>query len=430
MIKISAPAREVKATLRIAGSKSISNRWLILKEVLEQEIKFTNLSDSDDTLLLKKALKQIKTHNKAELDIGHAGTDMRFLTAFLATRQGEWTINGSARMKERPISQLVNALRNLGADITYLEKENYPPLKINGKPLTGGKIQIDSGVSSQFISALLLISPLLKEGLELDLIGKTVSTPYIRMTLELLSLAGIKTIQKENRISVLPSFPEKENRLVHIESDWSSASYWYSICALSQNASIALSNFDPKSVQADSVLPKIYEGLGVKTTFKEQSIQLQSTPVLEQHFEYDFTDCPDIAQTLAITCFGLGIKASLRGLSTLKIKETDRISALKNELEKAGAKVESGNDFIIIEESGIKNQDAEKNSEARNKKREIRNKELRIKTYNDHRMAMSFAPLACRYSSLILENPEVVSKSYPRFWEDLKSVGFNVNLQA
>ncbi len=439
MIELWAPQHIKNTFLQLSGSKSISNRWLILNAVLELGLVIENLSDAEDTVLLKNALQQIKGSKKSKIDIQHAGSDMRFLTALLACREGEWTLTGSDRMKQRPIGELVTALKSLGANITYLEKEGFPPLLIRGQKLAGGNIEIDSGVSSQFVSALLLIAPSLEKGLTLTLKGRTVSMPYIDMTVSLLRSVGVLVEQKENLIQVScqsnldrvipqgivdmkpipPSSSQGSSGLllpssIYVESDWSSASYWYAICALAGNAEIELGSLYKKSLQADSVLPLLYKDLGVKTTFKENSIVLSSIKPVIKDFSHDFTNCPDIAQTLAVTCFGLGIKARLYGLSTLKVKETDRILALKTELEKCGAKIEITKESIDITPSG---------NETRIREPEI------INTYNDHRMAMSFAPLALLYKSIKIEDPSVVRKSYGSFWEDLKSVGFNVNLQ-
>ena len=424
MIEIGVPLNQINSNLYIGGSKSISNRLLILDFILDLNLHLSNISNSEDTQVLIEGLKRIKNTSSATIDIKHAGTDMRFLTALLSITEGKWILSGSDRMKERPIGELVKALKLLGADISYREKENYPPLLINGKKLSGGKISIDAGISSQFISALLLIAPRFEKGLELHLKGNVVSRPYINMSLALLKAFDIQIQQSSDIISVSTLQSKSTQKSFSIESDWSSASYYYSICALSKNAQIELKHFDQKSLQADSVLPELYKELGVQTEFKQGVLILRSIPITSKEFIYDFTNCPDIAQTIAITCVGLGISCTLSGLSTLKIKESDRIIALKTELEKFGAIVDVGMDFIrVIPESRDKNQDT------RNKKQETRNLELpTIDTYNDHRMAMSFAPLALKFGNLQIKDPSVVNKSYPGFWEDLKSLGFNVNL--
>lgn len=410
MLEIIAPKEKIKAHIIIGGSKSISNRLLLLKEILKLKLKIKNLSDSEDTKLLKIALQQIKKRKNKIIDINHAGTNMRFLTAFLSITKGEWILTGSQQIKERPIGELVSALKKLGADIIFLEKVGFPPLKINGKKIDGGVISLSAGISSQFISALLLISPTFNKGLILKLKGEVVSKPYIEMTLELLKKFKIKTKQYNQSICILNSPFKSYSSSIFVESDWSSASYWYSICALSPKSEIELSSFYKNSLQADSILPKIFNNLGVKTTYKKNSIILKQNKQKINQFDYDFSDCPDIAQTIAITCFGLKIIAYLNGLKTLKIKETDRIEALKNELIKFGANIKTTSTSIFI-----KNHD------------KIR-PNIKIKTYNDHRMAMSFAPLSLIYNKIEIENYEVVTKSYPNFWHDLNSVGFNVNL--
>ncbi|PBQ34878.1 3-phosphoshikimate 1-carboxyvinyltransferase [Sphingobacteriaceae bacterium] len=408
-----------QTSLSLSGSKSISNRLLVLSALLNSDQTVENLSTSEDTQLLQKALQQIKDQNQATIDIHHAGTDMRFLTAYLSVTPGEWMLTGSERMKQRPIGELVTALRTLGAEINYLEKENYPPLLIKGKTLNGGDIEIESSVSSQFISALLLIACKFKNGLKLNLKGKTVSQPYIDMTVELLKQTGIQVSQKEKTIQVIPfDHIPKVMPQYFVESDWSSASYWYSICALLPDSKIELTYFHPKSLQADSILPELYKNLGVKTIFKENAILLSSETVLAKEFYYDFTNCPDIAQTVAVTCFALGIRAELTGLSTLKVKETDRLFALKTELEKFGAQIQLTSDSLSLKKSDpqeLKNKFTDPNTQL-------------IRTYNDHRMAMSFAPLALVVKEIMMDDSSVVAKSYPRFWEDLKSVGFSVNL--
>ena len=380
------------------------------------EMSLSNLSESEDTQLLQKALHQIKSHSAAVIDIHHAGPDLRFLTAFLSSKIGDWVLTGSSRIRERPVAPLVKALLELGAGITYLEKEGFPPLGIQGKVLKGGRISIDSSISSQFISALLLIAPTLEHGLELSLTGSGVSFPYVRMTLELLKEFGASVHHSGNTNRVSASVLHIPHSPYIIESDWSSASYWYSICALSGQAEIELLHLSGQSLQADSILPSLFENLGVKTMFKKNSILLTSKKPELHQLDYDFTECPDLAQTLALTCFGLGIEARLSGLKTLKIKETDRILALKTELEKFGAVIHATADALHIER---------RKPETRNQEPEI----ITVATYNDHRMAMSFAPLALVYSRIRIDDPAVVDKSYPGFWEDLKSAGFNVNLQ-
>lgn len=409
MIQVFPPKEGIETIIELPGSKSISNRLLMMRAISELPIHFKNLSDSEDTILLAKALGQIVGKRSATIDIHHAGTNMRFLTAYLAVNEGEWIITGSDRMKKRPIAELVNALRELGADITYLEKEGFPPLKIIGKKLYGGRIDIDGSISSQFISALLLIAPSFGDELEIVLKGNIVSAPYIKMTIELLKLFGVYISFNENKIKVSSSKFMMDNDQVLVESDWSAASYWYSMVALSENAVVELHFLDKHSLQADSILPVIYHGLGVHTEFIETGVRLTKKKVVEVEFRYDFTNCPDIAQTIAVTCFGLGLKANFSGLQTLKIKETDRIFALKTEFEKLGAKVEATDNSLVIIPGALLSVD-----------------NATLATYEDHRMAMSFAALAVKYPGLRIEDPEVVNKSYPAFWDDMEEAGFEL----
>lgn len=402
-----------ESTIKITGSKSESNRLLLL-QALYSNIEIENLSNSDDTLVMKEALST----SSNSIDVHHAGTAMRFLSAYFASLKGrEVVLTGSDRMKERPIKILVEALKTLGADISYLEAEGFPPLKINGKSLTKNKVTLKANVSSQYISALLLIAPKLENGLELTLEGNITSIPYINMTLALLNEVGIKTSFIDNVIKVeQQSTINKQKSMV--ESDWSSASYFYSIVALGDvGTEISLSSYNEDSLQGDSVLADIYQQFGVKTSFQENRIILQKLALNETErssinqqslIQLDLSHAPDIAQTIAVTCFALGLECSLKGLHTLKIKETDRLLALKIEIEKLGGQVSITEDSLTLKASKlIKSQVA-------------------IDTYNDHRMAMAFAPLALR-TSLIINDAEVVSKSYPDFWSDLKSIGFQIS---
>lgn len=409
MIHIKALQYPINANIELPGSKSISNRLLMLRAILKLDVRFRNLSDAEDTITLAKALGKIQSTKSATIDIEHAGTDMRFLTTYLSVTEGEWILTGSERMKQRPIFELVDGLRKLGAEISYLELEGFPPLKIKGKKLSGGKIEIDGGISSQFISALLLIAPTFENGIELKLTGEIVSWPYIQMTIELLKQFGASINVEKNIITFKNSEFDAPNSTFPIESDWSCASYYYSVMALAKDSEIILTQFSKESLQADSVLPQIYDALGVKTEFIRSGIKLAKQEKKITEFNYDFTNCPDIAQTLAVTCLGLGIKANLTGLKTLKIKETDRIIALKNELEKFGAEVFITNDSIKIIP-----------------KPSLPISKIHIQTYNDHRMAMSFAPLVLKCGELKIENPDVVNKSYPAFWEDLLFVGVEI----
>ena len=389
--------------IKITGSKSESNRLLLL-QALYPDIEIENLSNSDDSNLMQIALSK----SSDIIDIHHAGTAMRFLTAYLSIQDNRTVeITGSKRMKERPIKILVNALKDLGANIKYLDNKGFPPLKIEGKQLIGGKVTLKANVSSQYISALLLIAPKLKKGLKLKLKGEITSTPYIKMTLNLLDQIGVKTKFEENTIRVKPfSKKLKQTKLV-VESDWSSASYYYSIIALSEvGAQIQLSSYKQNSLQGDSVLATIYKEFGVETKFLDNAIILRKENDCQlKTVNCELSNAPDIAQTIAVTCFGLGLECNLTGLHTLKIKETDRLFALKIEIEKLGGQVVITDDSLHLSAST-----------------EIKSN-IEIATYNDHRMAMAFAPLALK-TELVINHANVVSKSYPDFWSDLESIGF------
>lgn len=389
--------------IQITGSKSISNRLLILGKLFGN-IDIQNLSNSQDTTLLKKALDS----NGDFIDIHHAGTAMRFLTSYYSIMDGKKTIlTGSDRMKNRPIKPLVDALRSLGADITYLEKEGFPPLQIIGKKIEKDTVKISANVSSQFLTSLILVGGKLENGLTLDLVGEITSRPYLEMTLKILNELGIKSHFAENKIEILPH-PEN-TRIEHyeVESDWSSASYFYSLAAVGRK-SINLKSYQAISLQGDSVIKEIYWkyfGINTVSDYAENSISLLPEPSFEypELISLDMNDCPDIAQTLCVTATALKIPFIITGLHTLKVKETDRLVALQNELLKLGVrtyitteKIESS-EFIEPEDH------------------------ISIATYNDHRMAMAFAPFAL-VKELNIENEDVVEKSYPEFWEDFRTV--------
>ena len=394
-------------TLEISGSKSISNRLLILSKLFENII-IENLSNSQDTQLLQKALDS----ESEFIDIHHAGTAMRFLTSYYAIQEGKKVIlTGSERMKQRPIQFLVDALRDLGADITYLENEGFPPLKIVGKKLEKNTVTIPAHISSQFISSLMLIGAKLENGLEINLEGKVTSRPYLEMTLKILRTLDLNYQWNENTIKIFPN-TQNEKRSSQItpfvvESDWSSASYFYSIVAIARDT-INLKYFKPYSLQGDSVLREIYwKYFGVNTISEGAESRISLLP--DQFFNYpeiislDMNDCPDIAQTLCVTGTAMKIPFEITGLSTLKVKETDRLLALKNELFKIGCIAEITEDSIASQKFFEPNEN------------------ISIETYNDHRMAMSFAPF-CLIKSLNIENEEVVEKSYPQFWKDLDTI--------
>jgi 3-phosphoshikimate 1-carboxyvinyltransferase len=388
-----------RAKVKISGSKSESNRLLILQQ-LYPNLTLENVSDSDDSKHLASALSA----TDVLVDIGHAGTAMRFLTAYFAGKEGRETVlTGSDRMQNRPIKILVDALRSLGATIDYVEKEGYPPIRIKGKKLTKDTVQINGNVSSQYISALLLMAPSLENGLEIELLGEITSRPYLEMTLTLLRELGISYTFDRSLIKVAPKNVISDKTIV-VESDWSSASYFYSLVALSGvGATVTLNSYRKESLQGDSCLAKIYKNFGVETTFEQHSITLKknSEPNTQQ-LELNLINAPDIAQTIAVTCFGLGMACDLTGLHTLKIKETDRLVALDNELTKLGAAIKVTDKSLHLKPSNtIK-------------------KNCSIPTYHDHRMAMAFAPLALKVP-MTIEEADVVTKSFTSFWEDFES---------
>ncbi len=393
------------SAIAISGSKSETNRLLLL-QALYPNIQLQNTSNSDDSLVMEKALSS----SEETINIHHAGTAMRFLTAYFAAQEGRTVVlTGSSRMKERPISILVEALRQLGAKIEYLENEGFPPLKITGQKITASKVALQANVSSQYISALLLIASKLENGIEITLEGPLTSIPYINMTLALLQEIGIETAFEGNTIRVKPSTNHQPITLT-VESDWSSASYFYSIVALSEvGTTIRLSSYKKNSLQGDSALVTLYENFGVTTTFDGNTICLTKTyNVQPTPYTLQLNNTPDIAQTIAVTCLGLGLGCHLSGLHTLKIKETDRLEALQMELTKLGAEVTVTEDTLTLKAT---------TSIPSN---------VKIGTYTDHRMAMAFAPLALKVP-IVIKDAEVVSKSYPNFWSDLKAVGFQIS---
>ncbi|MEQ8926933.1 MAG: 3-phosphoshikimate 1-carboxyvinyltransferase [Fulvivirga sp.] len=385
--------------IQLPASKSISNRALIIHALAKGKSEITNLSEARDTQTMIRLLKS----ESSVLDVLDAGTTMRFLTAFLAVTNQHKTITGTTRMKERPIGILVDSLKSIGAQISYLEKEGYPPIKIEGfKDIGVKEINIRGDVSSQYISALMMIAPQLKNGLNIYLEGKIGSRPYIDMTLSVMQHYGVKGAFNGNQISI--GHQNYKDATYSIEPDWSAASYWYSLVALSKNSSITLSNLKPKAIQGDSVIVEIMNELGVKTIFNQEGALLTKSRH-NPSFEYDFTHCPDLAQTVAVVCAAKGIRAKFTGLESLKIKETDRVKALQVELKKIGATL-----------SETRNQ-----WELQPAKNPSWNK-LMIDTYEDHRMAMAFAPL-CLLGEVEIKDPSVVNKSYPGYWDDFRKVG-------
>ena len=390
-------------TLNIGGSKSETNRLLLLQS-LYPNLQIENASPSKDSEAMYRGLHS----GESTIDIGDAGTAMRFLTAYYAACQNRDVIlTGSARMQERPIGILVEALRQLGAAIYYSKGEGFPPLHIQGKQLEGGTLSIKANVSSQYISALLLVAPSFANGLSLHLDGEITSFPYLRMTLSLLNELGIAGTFEDNTFTI-PHTPAVAPQMIVVEPDWSSASYFYSMVALSPvGTSLYMNHYKERSLQGDRIVADIYQSFGVRTIFWGDKIQLiKERDLLSPIFSYNLMDCPDIAQTIAVTCFGLGIECFLSGLHTLNIKETNRLEALKNELTKLNAEVHISKEEIWV-------------GSARKITRNIS-----IDTYNDHRMAMAFAPLALKVP-IIINDVEVVEKSFPDFWEQFESITEN-----
>ena len=402
-LNIQHPSQEVNGELTITGSKSESNRLLVL-QALYPQIEIQNLSNSDDSQFTQKGLKS----NGTSIDIHHAGTAMRFLTAYFAIQSDRGVVlTGSKRMQERPIKLLVDALNGLGADISYEKETGFPPLIIRGKEITTDRVYLPANISSQYISALMLIAPSLKNGLKIYLIGETTSVPYIKMTQNIMNQLGFEVTFDENQIAVKPTVKIEPN-VWTVESDWSSASYFYSIVALAHKGEITLSNYFKESKQGDAVLVDIYEKFGVKTTYSDGKVTLSKIAnfSLPKVLGIDLKNTPDLAQTIVVSCLGHNIDCKLTGLHTLKIKETDRLAALKIEIEKLGAKVEITDTSLELINTGKINHN------------------ISIDTYNDHRMAMAFAPLGLKVP-ININNTEVVSKSYPDFWDDLRKINFD-----
>lgn len=411
IVKLHKPNSPIKGRVSLPGSKSLSNRVLMIQALSGLSFTISNLSNADDTKHLQAALKHIKEGTSQTIDIGHAGTDMRFLTSFLSIQNGTWHLTGSERMQQRPITDLVDVLKQLGASISYENKIGYPPLLIKGTSIKGGSANINGNVSSQYISSLLLVAPYFTDGLALTLQSDLVSLPYITMTIEVMKEFGADINWSGNTITVKPiPYSYSQSNYV-IESDWSAASYFYSLVALSNiNTTLTLNSLFKKSLQADAVCATIYKQFGVDTIFEDNQITIikQSHSIAE--FNFDFIDCPDIAQTLVVSCIGLKIPFHFTGLQTLKVKETDRIIALKHEAHKFGYDLKV-NDRSITYQAQL------------NIKQDITEA---VVTYSDHRMAMAFAPLCLIYDTVLIEDADVVSKSYPTFWDDLKSIGIPI----
>jgi len=407
--------KKLHGSICLPASKSISNRLLMIRALSRRDFNIFNLSDADDSRLLSEHLAEIEVHSKTqseeicELDCDNAGTVMRFLTAYLSTINGKWVLSGSEQMKKRPIAILVNALRDLGASIDYLNENGFPPVLIRGGQIHGGCIEMDAGISSQFISALLMIAPVLSGGLTIKLSGNIISKPYIDLTVSLLKYFGIQ-IEIQNNVISIEEQDYNTNDFT-VEADWSAASYWYQMAVLADDVDLTLIGLMDNSLQGDAIASEVFEKFGIKTEFLQGSVRITKKGKIKRRLTFDFSDFPDIAPTLIVTCAGIGTDGDFSGLQSLRIKETDRLEALKTELAKTGFQFEKYPDsetWHLIKEQNCKM------------------REISINTYNDHRMAMAFAPLALKFGKISIENPEVVSKSYPQFWNDIQSVGFQV----
>lgn len=394
----------VKTSIAISGSKSISNRLLIMQALCPETFTLKNIALSEDTRVLQAALRDMP----AVIDIGHAGTAMRFLTAYLSVYTGTKILTGSERMQERPIEKVVTALQELGAQIKYMGRMGYPPLEITGSDLQGGEVSVDGSISSQYISALMMIAPTLPDGLRIRLKNHIISRPYIDLTAGLMQMAGVPVTWEEK--SILIPHKDYSPASIYVEPDWSSASYWYAIAALSEQSDIFLKGFTKESLQGDALIAKMFEKLGIATKHQEGGIHLTRSEMQEAYFEEDFLNTPDMVQTFAVVLVLKKIPFKIHGTQSLRIKETDRIAALQTELKKFGADLKY--------QDGILSWDGKLTGAATYP---------HIETYHDHRMALAFAPAALSMPAGIeIDDPEVVVKSYPAFWEDLKTAGFSV----
>lgn len=405
---ISGAKDRLSGTVQLTGSKSESNRALIMQALSGGKVKVENLSLAADTVTLEGILKSEIQNPKSEINVGPAGTAMRFLTAFATLQEGEITLTGTERMKQRPVGILTDALKTLGAKIEFPGNEGFPPVKLTG-PLQQktNKIAIKGNVSSQYISALLLIAPNLPLGLQLTIEGELTSKPYVEMTLAMLEQAGIRHQWNDNTITI-EAQPFKQS-VIPVEPDWSAASYWYAMAALSKQADLFLPGLTPYSVQGDSQIGEIMANFGITSQFRDGGVVITKEDKKLTRKIFDFKECPDLAQTVIVVCAALGHNATFTGLETLKIKETDRVKALQNELEKIGVKLIETNFTYKLDCSGLHFPD-----------------KLVVQTYEDHRMAMAFAPLALVIKNVEIEDYKVVEKSYPHFWDDMKKVGFKI----
>lgn len=409
-ITLNHPSKKIKGTVQLTGSKSESNRALIIQAISEGNVSIENLSEADDTVLLTKAIADADAPLTGQkiINIGPAGTAMRFMTSYLNLKKGDFILTGTERMQQRPIGILVDALKDISADIHYEKKTGFPPIRIEGKIFQSrSQIKIKGNVSSQYLSSLLLIAAALPKGLTLEIIGELTSKPYLTMTLDMLKEVGIEHTWTDNLIQILPQ--KAKPTTLYIEPDWSAASYWYAIVALADEAEIRLPGLKKNSLQGDIAIAEIMSHFGVETIFEEKGILLKKSTTTSDKTFFDFKECPDLAQTVVAVAAALKKDISLTGLETLKIKETDRVLALQNEITKFGAKLTEDNEVYHLDTSNV-NLDVD----------------ISIATYEDHRMAMAFAPLALVIKDLKIEEPHVVEKSYPMYWDHLKDQGFDI----
>jgi 3-phosphoshikimate 1-carboxyvinyltransferase len=406
----------IDCTVTLPFSKSIINRLLVIYHLSGGKATDSAPTDSSDTVVMQNLLLKISAKNTdpdaiTKINVGNAGTVMRFLIAVLAVTPGKWLITGTERMQQRPVKPLTDALQSLGSDLTFTNIPGYPPVRINGNPnLEGGTVQLNAGISSQFISALMMLGPVLKGGIEIELEGDIISGSYIRMTQSLMQKVGAGVNFTGNKVKIEEGKYNEFDFSSVVEPDWSAAAFWYQFVAFSPNAQVVLKDLHSESVQGDSVLPAIYENLGVKSVFTDEGLLLtRSEQLVAREFDYDFTECPDLAQAVIVTCAALSIKGCFTGLKTLRVKETDRIEALRNELTKLGYGVDVVDDQILLSGTIFTNPDD--------------HKPVVVKCYDDHRMAMSFATLALLRDDICIEDPEVVKKSYPGFWKDMTKAG-------
>ena len=419
MHRITALHSSISCHVTLPLSKSIVNRLLVINQVSGGGFSGKLDAEAEDIVVLQRMLQRINsekgnTDSPIEINVGNAGTVMRFLTALLAITPGKWLITGTPRMQQRPIKPLADALQQLGAEISFTDKSGFPPVYVKGNErLNGGSVRVDAAISSQYISALMMIAPVLKGGLNIELQGGITSGAYILMTQALMQKAGINVEFNDNTIRIPEGKYQKFDFIALAEPDWSAAAFWFEIVALSQPAEVFLKGLKVNSVQGDRVLTEIYENLGVTTQFTDEGLLLtKSGNEIAKEFNYDFTECPDLAQAVIVTCAALGVKGRFAGLKTLRIKETDRITALKNELSKLGYSIEVVDNDIVLN-GGIKPLQADPET-------------VIVKCYDDHRMAMAFAPLAIIRSDISIDDPQVVNKSYPGFWRDIEKVGIAI----